>query len=143
MNDLVKIREMSKEKKVAIFSSGLKDLALNLQNLLVDVQSEVEISSYTTISSLHAGLRGSLIETSVVILFVANPEELKELVQLGGLLYEQQVIVVLPDMQPTTIAMAHSLRPRMVHCVENDLAELGAVLRNMLRRTLPARHREA
>lgn len=68
----------------------------------------------------------------VAVLLATGREKLRELQSLDQMLETLRIILILPDADPQTIALAHSLRPRYVTNIQGDFQDVAAVLRKIL-----------
>lgn len=70
---------------------------------------------------------------SIAVLLASNGEELQRLQTLRGLLKELFVVLVIPDHKDDTIRLAHLLLPRFMSQVDDNFADLGNVLKKIVR----------
>jgi hypothetical protein len=90
------------------------------------------IEVFGDLQSLSARLREPLEEEAVLILFIpANPDDLQEILSIRHLLENVRTIVVAPNQETDTVAMAHMLRPRFLTYAGEDLRTLTSVLYKM------------
>jgi hypothetical protein len=103
------------------------------------VMSELElivpqgsIQLYRTVENLSFGLRTTpKQDLTIAILLIGTQEDLFELLPLSPLLRDVRIILVLPDTEEKTIAMAHRLRPRFLTYIDSNIAALGMVVSKM------------
>ena len=81
-------------------------------------------------------LREPLNNRVVAILLLTSREDLTNILSIQHLLRDIEIILLAPDSNPETIAMAHQLRPRFLTYSNSDFESLGAVLRKMLKNPL-------
>jgi hypothetical protein len=64
---------------------------------------------------------------------VLNPskEDLRRLISIRGFFKETKVLLVLPDQEEETIALAHKVFPTYIAYLEADASELVSVLRRL------------
>ncbi|MFO7568420.1 MAG: hypothetical protein R6W75_01385 [Smithellaceae bacterium] len=77
-------------------------------------------------------LRTSLASEHLVILHAGSKKHLEQFLSLQELFIGQKTIVIVPDRQPDTIALGHSLRPRFITYADSDFLEMASVIRNIL-----------
>ena len=70
-------------------------------------------------------------ETVVILLLPANRDDLQEIISIQPLLENVRAIVVAPNQETETVAMAHMLRPRFLTYAGEDLRTLTSVLYKM------------
>ncbi|MDI6854215.1 MAG: hypothetical protein QME75_11515 [Deltaproteobacteria bacterium] len=68
----------------------------------------------------------------VAIFVAADRRALRQLLSLKEFLRRIRVILVLPDEEEETIALAHRLKPRYLCYLEDNCSELGQVVSKML-----------
>jgi hypothetical protein len=106
--------------------------ARRLERKIGDIAPAETIESFKSLQSLALRLQEVLYEPAISILFAENREELRRIKEMGGLLSDLQVFLVIPDQEPETIAIAHLLRPRFLTTRDSDYADLGAVFSKKL-----------
>jgi hypothetical protein len=84
---------------------------------------------------LHRTIQST--DFTVTILVASNYQELLGLVTLSALLADLRIILILPDRNKSTIAKAHTLRPRFLTCLDNGLNDVAIVLNKMLENENP------
>jgi hypothetical protein len=104
-----------------------KSLRRAVKNLFSDVEA------YRTISSLTNRFRYPLDDLTVAVLVAQTSDELADIVSLRNLLSDVRVILILPNRDPKTVDVGHSLHPRFMSYVDSDFSVVIAVLRKMLR----------
>jgi hypothetical protein len=75
---------------------------------------------------------GSPAAVPLVIFIAQDRLALRQLVSLKEFLWRIKIILVLPDDEEETIALAHRLKPRYLCYLEDDCSELGQVVNKML-----------
>ena len=68
---------------------------------------------------------------SIAVLAPGSRQELQEILSRIDLLRDLRIIVIAPDHEAETTAVAHQLRPRYLTYLNGDFGELAAVLRKM------------
>ena len=68
---------------------------------------------------------------SIALLVPGSRHELQEILSWIDLLRDLRIIVIAPDHEAETTAIAHQLRPRYLTYLNGDFGELAAVLRKM------------
>lgn len=85
----------------------------------------------STIGNLCQNLRMPKQDLTIAVLVPANRGDLLELRTIRPMFRDVQILLVLPDAEEETIAMAHRFRPRYLTCVTDNLSALGAVVTKM------------
>ncbi len=89
------------------------------------------IESFAGLVSLKKRLRAFVEPDSIAVLFITDRMELERMQRLSGLLTETYVVMVIPDGEQGTLAMAHLLLPRFISRKESDFVDLRIVLAKM------------
>ncbi|MBN2397063.1 MAG: hypothetical protein JXI32_01670 [Deltaproteobacteria bacterium] len=85
-----------------------------------------------SIEELIRGIHRSYDRGTIVLLRARDREELLRIVSLRDLLQDLRIILLIPDREEETIALAHRLRPRFLGNGENDVSDTMSVVRRML-----------
>jgi len=115
--------------KVLLYTTASEGIVERAKTVL---QSSVSdgIEVYQTINDLSLRLRGAK-DTAIVILLVGNREDFLDLLAIRHLFRNIRIIVVVPDTEHETIAMAHRLRPRYLTYIDGNFLGLSAVVNKM------------
>jgi len=115
--------------KVLLYTTASEGIVERAKTVL---QSSVSdgIEVYQTINDLSLRLRGAK-DTAIVILLVGNREDFLDLLAIRQLFRNIRIIVVVPDTEHETIAMAHRLRPRYLTYIDGNFLGLSAVVNKM------------
>ena len=65
-------------------------------------------------------------------MLAATRQELLDLKAMWSLFEDLRTILILPDGEKETVAMAHTMRPRFISCGDRDLRDVKAVLEKMM-----------
>ena len=115
--------------RVLAYGKGSMDDVLGVVESVVPREN---IEVFGDLRSLSARLREPLEEEAVLILFIpANPDDLQEILSIRHLIENVRTIVVAPNQETDTVAMAHTLRPRFLTYAGEDLRTLTSVLFKM------------
>ena len=114
--------------RVLAYGKGSADDVLRAVESVVPKEN-IEVCG--DLQSLSARLREPLEETVLLLLFPANPDDFKEILSIRHLLENVRTIVVAPNQETETVAMAHMLRPRFLTYAGEDLQTLTSVLYKM------------
>jgi hypothetical protein len=115
-----------------------KGSAENVLEVVESVVSREDIEVCGDLQCLSAKLRKTrdpLDEKALVIILVpANRDDLREILSIQPLLQNARTIVVAPNQETETVAMAHMLRPRFLTYAGEDPCMLTAVLHKIAAR---------
>ena len=84
------------------------------------------------IDTLSTMLRRIRYGRAIAIIFAFSREELLEIQALGDLLRKARLVLILPDLENSTVMIGHSLFPRFLTCVDKSPQEIVAVVERML-----------
>ena len=87
---------------------------------------------YRTLEGLSERLHRPVNPETVLIIVTYSREKLSEISPLRHVLGDVRTVVVVPDQEPTTVALAHQLRPRFLTYANNGFDDLAAVLQKMI-----------
>jgi hypothetical protein len=95
---------------------------------------------FDELTCLVDALRLPRIGNRISVLFPSNLSELARLVALKHLLFDMQIILILPNGQSQTISHGHALRPRFISYADSDFSDVAEVYGKLLARlnVLPA-----
>ena len=92
-----------------------------------------QVELFRGLEGFRERLRRPIEPDSIAVLLASNGEELQRLQPLRGLLKELFVVLVIPDHKDDTIRLAHLLLPRFISQIDDDFADLGNVLKKIVR----------
>ncbi len=115
-----------------IWSRENDGLSTSLAGLLESVLPVEEIRSSSCLDDLRDILMESRFKDSLVVLLPADCQDLKDLQSLKDLLERVRIILVAPDRDAETVALAHGLRPRYLGYRDGPLWDVVAVMTKML-----------
>ncbi|MEI6608316.1 MAG: hypothetical protein WCO53_01055 [Deltaproteobacteria bacterium] len=98
------------------------------------IEVMVSLKKFETLSSMKImedHLRSSLSDDFVIILQVGSFAELQNIIALKELLIDHRIILILPDDDPGTTVLAHTLRPRLITYRDSDFLDVASVLSRM------------
>ena len=88
---------------------------------------------YRTLEGLSERLHRPIDSETVLIIVTYSREKLSEVSPLRHVLGDVRTVVVVPDQEPTTVALAHQLRPRFLTYANSNLEDLTSVLQRMIK----------
>jgi hypothetical protein len=118
---------------VLYFSEEAAGPGQELQEVLNNALPERRLEVFTDLEELVTDLQRPEAEPALVVLVIGHPAELEEFLPLGSLWQDAGVILVLPDENEETLALAQQLHPRYIKSAEEDFVELASVIDEMLK----------
>lgn len=115
-----------------------KNALFQLEEHLSRIGVDIQLGLHASIDELARGLRKYNCTESILILIVRHRHTLNHLLAMGDLLFDQRIILVLPDRFPATIAAGHRFYPRYMSDLDGGLTDVFAVLDKMIIRENPA-----
>ncbi|MGD9009758.1 MAG: hypothetical protein PVG41_17665 [Desulfobacteraceae bacterium] len=89
---------------------------------------------YDELPFLIDALHRSRIGSRMAVLFPSNHNELARLVALKHLLFDLQIILILPNGKSQTLSHGHTLRPRFISYADSDFSDVTAVSDKLVER---------
>jgi hypothetical protein len=115
-----------------IFSTVSEESQKHLEDLFKRFLPKKKIEVYRTLDSFSQRLKLPAEPQSIAVLAPGSRQELQEILSKIDLLRDFRIIVIAPDHEVETTAIAHQLRPRYLTYLNGDFGVLGAVLGKML-----------
>ena len=104
----------------------------DIRERIVGLIPEKRLKVYRTLEGLSERLHRPVDPETILIIVACGREKLSEVSALQRVLGDVRTIVVLPDQEPTTVALAHQLRPRFLAYANSKFDDLAAVLQKMI-----------
>ena len=104
----------------------------NVWNLVQRQGTQGLVEFFNAFENLKARLNQVRHDHVIAVLILFDRLELAHVVRFADVLHEVKTILVLPDREPDTIAIGHSLYPRFISYADGDLLDVAAVLEKML-----------
>jgi hypothetical protein len=98
-----------------------------LRQLLPEARPEV----FESLEELKQRLRRPKNDSSIMIVFSPSREDLSALGSVRDFLGKVHLLLVLPDQEETTLALAHRLLPSFISYVDSDFKELLSVVNKL------------
>ena len=117
--------------QLLFYSSGDDQNKKRLEAAVHQVIPESQIELFQRLDNFRDRLRRPIEPDSIAVLSVSNREELQQIQLLRELLTEIYVIAVIPDLNKSTIKLAHRLLPRFISQKESDFTDLKIILNKM------------
>ena len=109
-------------------NSDQDDIRQRIEGLI----PEKRLKAYRTLEGLSERLHRPIDPETVLIIVTYSREKLSEISPLRHVLGDVRTVVVVPDQEPTTVALAHQLRPRFLTYANSNFDDLAAVLQKMI-----------
>lgn len=106
--------------------------AVELQKVVHAVVHNMSFTVLHEPRSLEYTLHHSLTTPPVILLSLANREDLLQIMILKEELMLSSLVVVLPNQAPDMITLAHRLRPRFVAFMDDDFTLIAEVLSRLI-----------
>jgi hypothetical protein len=116
-----------------IYTSKTEGAGERLFRVISSLFPERDLEIYQSIGKLTKRLRQPIFYPTIVILLASSKEELQDILFLRDLLENAKIILILPDSNPETLAVGHTLRPRFMSDCGSNFIDLAAVLTLMIR----------
>lgn len=110
------------------------EVGQRLKERIQDLLPDDGMESFKTIDMLIQRLRQPVNGFSMAILLVDSRGELEKILEVGDLLYNLRVIMILPDRCQETVTAALRLRPRYLSYADGDFLDVSMVAGRMLQK---------
>lgn len=122
--------------KILIYASRYHGASQRLLDSVCNLRDShrCDCDHYDELPSLIDALHRCRIGSRLAVLFPSNPNELAKLVALKHLLFDLQIILILPNGKSTTLSHGHALRPRFISYADSDFSDVAAVSDKLLAR---------
>jgi len=110
-------------------SSDGDDIRQRIEGLI----PEKGLKIYRTLEGLSERLHRPIDPETILIIVACSQEKLSEIYHLRRVLGDIRTVVVAPDQDPKTVALAHQLRPRFLTYANSNLEDLTSVLQRMIK----------
>lgn len=117
---------------ILFYSSSGYDVGKYLWRLYRNMPENKDTVFCRTLSSLSSALRKTVGEPKIAVILAGNPEELTDILSLRESLHSYRIILILPDREAETIRKGHTLFPRFLTSVDNEIEHIGEVLKKMI-----------
>ena len=118
--------------KVFLYTTAVEKVARLVKQALEPAVPKGILETYRSASRFARRLRQPKDDFTIVVLLLGSPEDFLDLLTIRHLLRGVRTIVIVPDTQEETIAMAHRLRPRYLTYIDGDFTGLSTVVYKMV-----------
>jgi len=105
----------------------------NIRQRIEGLVPEKGLKIYRTLEGLSERLHRPVDPETIVVIVANSLEKLSEIFPLRRVLGDVRTVVVAPDQDPKTVALAHQLRPRFLTYANGNLEDLTSVLQRMIK----------
>ena len=119
---------------VLFYSTKKNDAEERLFRVVELLLPEKKIELYRSIDDLSRQLRQPVFSPRIAVLLASSPEELENIISIRELLEDIKIILIVPDINPATLARGHTLRPRFLCDCNSDFVDVAAVLGQMIKK---------
>jgi hypothetical protein len=102
-----------------------------LEQLARKLRARASVQVVRHLDEVRAALLYRSHEIKVAVFFASTRQDLLDLKTIWSLLQDIRTILILPDCEKETIAVAHTMRPRFISCGDRDIHDVEAVLGKM------------
>jgi hypothetical protein len=118
--------------KVFLYTTAVERVARLVKQALELAVPEIFLETYRSASNFARRLRQPKDDLTIVILLLADAEDFLDVLAMRHLFRDVRMIVIVPDTQDETIAMAHRLRPRYLTYIDGNFSGLSTVVDKMV-----------
>ena len=119
--------------KLLFFASMINEAGERIKGLVEKLVPGVNIEIYRTIDEFSARFHKPRDDVFVAVLLAGSRKELLDFLSLINLFRDIRIILIIPDQEKETLALAHRLRPNFLCYKNSDFTEIAAVLNKMLK----------
>jgi hypothetical protein len=123
---------MKNQTKVILYAQEGDQFTNIFKEMITKLVLEANMEIYGTISDFSSRLHAPHRKCDIAVLLAFDGEDLKKILSVQPLLDNARIILVLPDREPETVRMGHSLHPRYLGFKDNSFNDVKSVLARML-----------
>ena len=127
-------RGMAIVMDLLVFTPFKDQSGRRLQSLVGNLDWEGTIEIFHSLPQMTSRLFHPSGRETIALLLASTSQDLTHLVNLGSLLDNLRLILVLPDGEAETIAQGHRLHPRFLTYRGGDFSDVALVLQKMQKR---------
>jgi hypothetical protein len=121
-------RQDSNEMRLLFYARPDDRDGKRLQASVYSVIPEKDIEVFRELDDFEARLRAPLDRDSLAVLLAADRQEMERLLTLRDFLRDVHIVLAIPDLEESTLELAHRLLPRFLCKKDNDFSDLEKVL---------------
>jgi hypothetical protein len=127
--------------KVFFYAPPTEATGQRLLTIVRTMASDDVLEVYNNMGDLIQGLRRPLADPPIGVFLFEDQKDIEALLDVKPLASKVRSILIVPDREPETVALAHQLRPRFLAYADSDLSQVLAVLQKMLGQQLRTKAR--
>jgi hypothetical protein len=132
---------MSQERRcptmnVVYYAPSMDKLVHATWGLLEGIDPQYGLELHRSLNSLDNRLRHPPGDIGVVLIYIADRQELEDILKLDSLLSDLPVVIILKDPETEIIENARSLKPRVILDSCFDVAAVGSVVESVMKRSM-------
>ena len=120
------------DRKVILFSSEAVEPLIEFIRITVNNGNQSKLIRLGAVRDLTDSIYDHIDNNPLVILIVANEEELSDLTMITSLLQRVDLILFLAPNKPGMKKRSYSLRPRLIFDNDDDLEKAGLLIKGIL-----------
>jgi hypothetical protein len=122
--------------ELLLYAPVPQDVRERVVSTLEPVLPEDSMRVCSTINNLYESLKAPRQDLRIAVLVLANRRDLQRLRSVRPMFHDIRILLVLPDTEEETIAMAHRFQPRYLTFVDKNIPALATVVERMRESTL-------
>ncbi|MFC1552775.1 hypothetical protein ACFL6P_09470 [Candidatus Latescibacterota bacterium] len=91
---------------------------------------------FNTMESLSSRLRQEMNSDIIVVILTVDNDDLSEVYTLRRILHDIRLILILPDLEESTISKGFECYPRFVSYINSDFTDVISVLNKMIEKNV-------
>jgi hypothetical protein len=121
--------------ELLLYAPVPQDVRERVVDTLEPVVPDDSMRVCSTIANLYQNLQMPKQHLTIAVLVLSNRNDLKKLRSIRPMFQGVRVLLVLPDTEEETIAMAHRFQPRYLTFVDKNIPALATVVDRMRKST--------
>lgn len=121
---------------VIYYAPAMDKLVHDTWELLESINPQYGLELHRTLISLDNRLRHPPGGIGAVIVYIADKQDLKDILKINGLLSDLPVVVILKESVAEIIENARSLKPRVILHSCFDVTNVASVVESVMKRSM-------
>jgi hypothetical protein len=117
--------------ELLLYAPVSQDVRERVVSTLEPVLPEDSMRVCSTIDNLYRNLQTSKQHLTIAVLVLSNRKDLMKLRSIRPMFRDVRILLVLPDTEEETIAMAHRFQPRYLTFIDKNIPALATVVERM------------
>lgn len=117
---------------VVIHSPLFDETRERVLNAIAMADPALTVETLPEVQDLSTRLLNTEAEIGLLVIRIVDRHHVKQLFQFREKVRQVRLVMLIPDMEHGTIALAHAFHPRLILCGASSLHELTAVLRKLI-----------